>query len=146
MLAGQEIVDDIVDTPLKFNIDTNNYPKHDVIVETFSSQGPFFCGWNLFVRCPFFWGEGGGSPFPCRQTPLRSLFCHSPDPPRGDPPLGAGAAVAASPGARRRRGDVAARRSMDSAVGLGKVWKGDLDDDICWWQPEILAFTQLRER
>ena len=62
---------------------------------------------------------------------VRSLFCHSPDPPRGDPPPGAGAAVATSPGAWRRRGDVAATRSMDSAVGLGKVWKGDLDDDIC---------------
>jgi len=58
------------------------------------------------------------------------LFCHSPDPPRGDPPPGAGAAVATSLGARRRRGDVAATRSMDSAVGLGKIWKGDLDDDI----------------
>lgn len=90
MLAGQEIVDDIVDTPLKINIDTNNYPKHDVIVETFSSQGPFFCGWNLFVRCPFFWGGGGWFPISVSTNSVEVFVLPQPWPSARWPAAGRG--------------------------------------------------------
>lgn len=62
MLACQEIVDDKIDTPLKFNIDTDNYPKHDVIVLFMFIPRPIFAGWNLFVRCRFCLVGVGGSP------------------------------------------------------------------------------------
>ena len=70
---------------------------------------------------------GGSGPLDCHGA--RSVLCHCPKPSRRDttPGAGAGTAVAASPGARRRRGDVAGRRSMDSEVRLGKVRKRCLD-------------------